>query len=317
MTRSSARFLAYDLRPAKQAERLMLVEYLRCAAECGLKLGDYRYVGMGGNRFYDFLLLHRFVGVRTMVSLEHDEEMYRRAEFNRPFQFIEVKQETVSDFLATDGYDQPSIVWLDFDGGLSREMLTDIETLGVVARPNSFFFVTVFAGFPRYLQRLNDAERLQWFQNELGDIAQCLVQEDMQVSRAPQAVQKCLRTALESAFGYRGDGELDLQFSIDYSDTTRMVTVGGFFGSAEIGAEIQKRIQVNLPALHGNGNGTFRLRNLNITDRERQLFDLTATAKDKRKKEYRKLIALGFSEQDLQNYASIFRFAPRYIEAII
>lgn len=295
----------------------MLVEYLRCAAECGLKLGDYRYVGMGGNRFYDFLLLHRFVGVRSMVSLEHDEEMFRRAEFNKPFQFIDVKQESVSDFLATDGYDKPSIVWLDFDGGVSQDMLADIETLGVVAQPNSFFFVTVFAGFPRYLQRLNDAERLDWFREELGDIAQGLVQEDMQLSRASRAIQKCLRTALESAFGFRGDGELCLQFSVDYSDTTRMVTVGGFFGSTDIGREIQKRIQVNLPALHGLGEETFRLRNLNITDRERQLFDLAATARDKRKKEYRKLIALGFSDQDLQNYASIFRFAPRYVEAII
>lgn len=317
MTRSSARFLAYDLRPAKQAERLMLVEYLRCAAECGLKLGDYRYVGMGGNRFYDFLLLHRFAGVRSMISLEHDDEMFLRARFNKPFEFIEVKQETVADFLASDNYEEPSIVWLDYDGGLSRDMLTDVETLGVVAQPGSFFFVTALAEYPRFLQKINDEQRLNWFREELGDVAQGLAQDDMQISRSALAIQKCIRTALESAFAFRGDGKLSLHFAVEYSDSTRMVTIGGFFGSEEMGDEVSRRVRTNIPALADLGDVCFRLKSLNITDRERQLFDIAVTANDKRKREYRKLIELGFTERDLQNYASIFRFTPRYVEAII
>lgn len=317
MSRSSARFLAYDLRPAKQAERLMLVEYLRCATECGFKLADYRYVGMGGNRFYDFLLLHRFTGIKRMVSLEHDEDMHLRAAFNKPFEFIDVRQESVGDFLASDGYIGPSIFWLDYDGGISPDMISDILSLGVVAKPNSFFFITVFGDFPRFLQKLNDAERLAWFQTEMGDVAQGLDHADVQRSEAPRAIFKCVAAALRSAFAFRGDGSFDIQFSVQYSDSAKMVTVGGFFGARGSAAEIQGRRSTSLPALEGSDSQMFHLRNLNVTERERHLFDLAATSGDRRRKEWKKLIELGFENNEIDAYGSLLRFTPRYVEAIL
>ena len=82
MKASTATFISYDLRPAKQTERRLLLDFLRCSSEAGLTNSDYRYVGMGGTMFYDFHLIHRFLGINNMISLERDPKTHPRSEFN-------------------------------------------------------------------------------------------------------------------------------------------------------------------------------------------------------------------------------------------
>lgn len=93
--------LSCDLRPSKQAERGILIDLLRIAGDCGFPIGNYRYVGMGANRFYDFLLLHNYLGIKDMVSLEHDSDMFKRAVFNVPYGFIDVKETSAQDYIAS------------------------------------------------------------------------------------------------------------------------------------------------------------------------------------------------------------------------
>jgi hypothetical protein len=119
LARSTAKWISYDLRPAKQSERRILLDVLKTAGEAGLPLSGYRYVGMGAVRFYDFLLVHRYLGIDHMISLEHDNKMFKRAEFNVPFSFIEVRNCTSTTFIADDSYSEPTVAWFDYDGGLA------------------------------------------------------------------------------------------------------------------------------------------------------------------------------------------------------
>ena len=77
MKASTANFIAYNLRPAKQTERRLLLDFLSCAREEGIANSEYRYVGMGGMMFYDFHLIHRFLGISQMISLERDKKCTR------------------------------------------------------------------------------------------------------------------------------------------------------------------------------------------------------------------------------------------------
>ena len=72
MKQSTAKFILYNLRPAKQAERRILLDFLKCANVIGVPISSSRYVGMGGTTFYDFHLLHRFLGINRMISLERN-----------------------------------------------------------------------------------------------------------------------------------------------------------------------------------------------------------------------------------------------------
>lgn len=51
MVKSSAKIVSYDLRPAKQCEINLILKAFSCANGCGHNIQNYRYVGMGANRF--------------------------------------------------------------------------------------------------------------------------------------------------------------------------------------------------------------------------------------------------------------------------
>jgi hypothetical protein len=148
MRESTAKFIAYNLRASKQAERRILIDLLKCANEAGVNISDCRYVGMGGSLFYDFHLIHRFLGVRRMVSLEHNAEMYERSIFNCPYDFIKIRNETVAEFIESDVEATRTVYWLDYDGGIGPEITADIISLGNHVKRDGFAFVTVYAEPP-------------------------------------------------------------------------------------------------------------------------------------------------------------------------
>src|SRR6266496_2730130 len=78
----------YELRPAKQVERRMLVDALLALSAAGFRIQDYQYTGMGSVYFIDFMLFHRLIGLQKMLSVEYNTKIARRVEFNRPFDCV-------------------------------------------------------------------------------------------------------------------------------------------------------------------------------------------------------------------------------------
>ena len=193
--RSSAKFVSYDLRPAKQTERRIILDTLQISADSGLSTSNYRYVGMGGNRFYDFLLMHKYLGTSNMVSLEHDGAMYERACFNQPYKFIEVKNINAQEFIDEDEFEGNSVYWFDYDGALSEEVTADALSMGTKLHSGDFFFVTIFAGVPNYLEKMNAAARLSWFKEKFGTLAGDVTREDVTNINYYRANYKVLKSS--------------------------------------------------------------------------------------------------------------------------
>lgn len=315
MTPSSASLIAYDLRPAKQAERRILLDFLKCASETGIGISDCRYVGMGGNKFYDFHLLHRFLGVNKMISLERNEAAHLRAAFNCPYDFIKVEHMPVSNFLAADVDDTPTIYWLDYDDGLSSEIIADITSLGSKIALRGFAFVTVNAEPRGILINQNSEQRLEHFQQTLGDFSMDLSAADMENSEFSDTVHRVLLAAFRNAFMARRDGEFEPLFQVQYKDSSSMITIGGCFCAPKHSKHIRRRIDVNLPFLLRHR--PYRIRNLNVTERERVLFDLAVTGGRSNSRQANSLRALGFGQEDFAAYRDLIRFLPRYHESII
>ena len=74
----------YSLRPAKHAERRMLCDIFRRLRPFG-RVENYVYVGFGSIWFSDFMLMHRSLGIKDMISIEHSIESRDRIEDNKPF----------------------------------------------------------------------------------------------------------------------------------------------------------------------------------------------------------------------------------------
>jgi len=315
--RSTGRFISYDLRPAKQSERRILADILKVGADCGLPISSYRYVGMGANRFYDFLLLHRYLGIAEMVSLEHDEEMFERAKFNVPYGFIDVRHQTSAEFLANDKCEKPSIYWFDYDGGVGPNIIKDIVSLGSNLKVGDLAFVTTFGGPPGAIDRRPDVERLAWLQDTLADYAGGVSLEDVETSAFPVAVHKMLGAAFRNAFAQRKDGEFVFLLEVQYADSADMVTVGGGFLKKGQAADYKSGVKKLLPFLPRKDGELYQIKSLHVTDKERVVFDRVVTAPRRPRKEANALKSMGFQQSDMDAYRDLLRYLPRYYESII
>src|SRR5258708_27320475 len=91
----------YDLRPAKQIERRMLIDALQRLSAAGLEIGDYQYTGFGSIFFVDFILFHKLLGLTRLLSVEHALQIEKRVHFNRPFQQIDIAMKSMADVIPT------------------------------------------------------------------------------------------------------------------------------------------------------------------------------------------------------------------------
>lgn len=317
MARSTGKFISYDIRPAKQSERRILIDILRSAGDAGLPINQYRYVGMGANRFYDFLLVHRYLGISNMVSLEHDHRFFARAAYNVPYNFIEVLNLTAGAFCATDSATNSTIYWLDYDGGISSSMVSDISAYAMKLKLGDFFFVTVGGMSPRPVERLSGEQRVAWLQDNIGPAAGHVSIDDVQDSCFENAVYKILKTSFQNAFAPRRDGRFEFYLEVSYSDSMMMVTVGGAFLHPAQSAALWAKLTVSMPFLHRRKDSLYHIQSFHITEKERALLDKAVTASGKKRAEQNLLKQLGFKKDEIDSYRELLRFLPRYVESIV
>ena len=167
------RKLDYRLRPAKHAERTMLMELFRRFRFHPLQ--DYQYVGFGSIAFIDFRMAHKALGITDLTSIEdvEDEKDKLRFSFNRPYNFIKLEFGNSKTVLPRLSFDKPSLVWLDYDDLPNGGMLTDLSSIAAKVPSGSFIALTFTNDFPREreareiaLQRLKDS-----FPNYVADDA--------------------------------------------------------------------------------------------------------------------------------------------------
>src|SRR5438270_10539979 len=98
---TSSTKVQYELRAAKQVERRMLIESLQALSLAGFPITDYQYTGFGAIYFVDFILFHKILGIREMLSIEGSPKVHRRAVFNRPYDAVRVHLGLSTDVIPT------------------------------------------------------------------------------------------------------------------------------------------------------------------------------------------------------------------------
>jgi hypothetical protein len=316
MTNSSARTVAYDLRPSKQTERILIADILKLVSNAGVPIQTYPYVGLGGSVFYDFQILFRYLGIRRMTSLEHSSQMLERCEFNKPYRFIDIFPGTTSDYITASGFPEPTLVWFDYDWRLSSTITSDIEALGSTLPVGSIFFITLCSEPPKIFQEQKlDAEgRVAWLEDELQSAAASPKVADVSNSKFRFYVERVVKNAVSYAFATRQPGKLVQLVSAFYKDSVSMYTFGAALVEDYQASSIEMKIQSHLPFL---GTGSYEIPDFNISERERRLFDKACTGKRRRRAMPSSLSRLGFSEADVQAYSHLIRFLPHYTETLI
>jgi hypothetical protein len=316
MARSSAAYVPYDLRPSKQTERRILIDFFLAARSAGIPVSSLPYIGMGGIKFVDFIMMHKFLGNKQFTSIEGDPAIIERCKFNKPFGSIKLYSGDVADFIDNFDEEAPHIFWLDYDWALSRNVFDDLIDLGSKLAPGSFLIVTVSGEASGPLRKLNDRGRLQYFRENLNDFALDFDETHFGDASIRFALSKMLLSILIYSFRARHPAQFFPGVKLIYKDSSWMVTVGGYFGQQSEGLALMRNAREHLPFLSKSEDNTFfQVPQFNMTDSERRVFDLLVTNTPRDRSRARMIKNWGFDADFVRQYRNMIRYIPRYFES--
>ena len=232
MTTASYQKINFSLRPAKGAERKMIVETVGRLRPFSA-LEAYRYIGFGSPYFSDFSLVHRRLGISEMVCIEQVKQDAERFEFNRPFKCIDLKFGHSSKVLPTlDWEGRPTVIWLDYDKSISDAVLTDIRVVCSSIAPGSFILLTIRAQASDFGQA--PSERVKKLKEAVGNRLPPYARTFVTNKAFPRFLWRVIdseisRVISERSGGFPHDSRFEYQqvLHFDYSDGARMLTMGG------------------------------------------------------------------------------------------
>jgi hypothetical protein len=218
----------YDLRPAKQVERRMLVETFQALSGLGVPINTFQYTGFGSVYFFDFVVFHKLLGIDRMLSVEVDETIRNRVRFNKPFRKVEIKVGDVLDEIPKLSPDRQHILWLDYDQNLTKEHLRALWLASAQLSKGSILLVTVDAEPP--VKNAGPKKWRDYFRTEASEYlgtSNSLV--DFAESKLIRLTQDVMVRAIKSGLASRDVDYIPL-FSFSYADSHEMLTVGGMLG---------------------------------------------------------------------------------------
>ena len=302
----------YDLRPSKQVERRMLLDFFRRLAGTGVPIEEFRYTGMGSIHFVDHILFHKFLGIDKLVSVEHDVGIKSRLRFNLPFDHVELEMMPIGDYVPQLDKGERHVVWLDYDYRLSSGMIDDVVSCANQLSVESVLLVTVDANphngssgaadnYKYYVDAARDLWEPKWkpvdFTNERIHL---------------RVIDLLARAFNEGVTGRPGVRALPC-LSFVYSDGHQMVTLG-----AQLGGEKEAE---KLDRIAQGGAGYL------IRDFREQPFDIDVPVLTRKErlylegampsKDYSKVRSAGVSRELFDKFGRIYRFFPSYGELLL
>lgn len=308
----SYRKVFYDLRPAKQVERRMLLDAFQIFSAAGFPIRDYQYSGMGSIYFVDYIMLHRLLGMTRFVSAEFDRSITRRVKFNRPFKDIDVRMDSIGDVIPDLDSDLKHILWLDYDFRMRRVVLEDTVAAAHRLPAGSLLLITVDVEPPT--DNENPAEWMRYFQREATPFTDFKwTPQSFARSALADVNANILYNAIRNGVSGRPNIKFFPLFKFDYADGHEMITVGGIIGGAVEermlnSCDFSRAVYIR----SAFDSDFFRIRVPRLTRKERLYLDHFMPSKEKwRPRDFE------LSDEDIAAFREIYRFYPAYAELLL
>jgi hypothetical protein len=288
--------------------------------------------------FVDFRLAERQLGIHTMLSVE--VEHAERAEFNRPFGSVQVEHGLSSTVMAkftVAQWQKPLITWLDYDGALSTDVISDIDLLLSKAASNSVILVTLNASRRTYrskapgtpgrehtavgrIEELLGASSVgaqhQAKQNAVGTWSDVSDQDFPQVFAEAMLTYMQHRTLTKA----RVEGTVPLRFyplySLHHNDGADMITIGGALALEDANSPWNKSLEAH-PMIGGPDGPKFkRIDMIPLTMKEKIALDecLPMPEGEAAFLAKAKSSGLKLADAEMIKYRQFYRHFPVFIE---
>jgi hypothetical protein len=236
--RKSYEKINYILRPRKQIERKIMVEILsNVSRKLTLDISKYQYIGMGSIYYYDFMLFHKYLNIKNMISIDNGY-CKKRFEFNIPYDFVEFKNMETTNFLNTYKPSKNSIFWFDYDGKLiivdkqenscsiNPSIINDLSLITKKALENDFFIISINSTIPKnvnqsFKEKKIFIERLSKYLSDTYKDPKMIV-----FNNHFKVIQNLILNVIKNNEEF-SDLKFKKLFSFCYNDGSPMYTLGG------------------------------------------------------------------------------------------
>jgi len=308
--RNSFLTVHYELRPAKQVERRMIIDALRMISLAGFPIDDYQYTGLGSIFFVDFILFHKFLGITDMVNAEHSSSQ-RRVVFNQPYDFIRTEFAQIGDVIPSLSADKKHLLWLDYDDILRRTHIEDILLAMTYLTAGSILLITIDVEPPG--KEDGPEQWRDYFVSEAPNYLESTDISDFTKGNLPAINAGILARVISNGLAPRTNVRFFPLFNFLYADGHLMLCLGGMIGSDTEerylrGSKLYKTnyVRTDLQA------EPFRIRVPVVTRKERLYLDSNMPCSDDfRPTEFE------MEPDDLAIYREIYRFFPAYAELLL
>ncbi len=232
----------YHLRVNKAIDRFLLVEILdilkkRC------EISDYTYYGFGGPFLEDCRLIHNHCPEIKIVSIEKNEQTFKRQKFHRFSKNLDLRREDFASFLAEFSSSGREIFWLDYTD-LKWEHFDDfMDVLGKVSE-NSVVKITIRSEPSLNASSSNEDRDKEWedFRQKYGQILPASAQQkDIEKpSLFVKLLQEMCKIASQEILPASGQSVFQLLNSSHYNDQIQMLSITGMVCNKSEVSEIRK-----------------------------------------------------------------------------
>ncbi len=320
----------YIFRPKKQIERKILIElFQKIQNTLNIPISEYQYIGLGSIYYYDFILFHKYLNIRDMISLD-DKENFNRFEFNKPFDFITFKNMSTTDFLSNDDLYKKSFIWFDYDSSLIRynkrnktflnteTIFKDIQIFTKKSKELDLFVLTVNIKIrdtlfesPRFKKAFID-EYDEYLSDQYKKV------NNITFEKYPWIIQNIIVNIFRNNEQFHPVKFRKL-FSFIYRDGAPMYTIGGIFSENNLSSNLlakkdnffetdeNKFVDINVPLLTYYEKMTLDKNILNIEENMSSL----------NKEKIIEMLGFEMEPYELRSYLDYYRYYPQYYEGII
>jgi hypothetical protein len=308
----------YEFRPAKQVERRMMIHAFHHLMTCGFAINNYRYTGLGSIYFIDFIMFHRYLGIKRFLSVEESSNVAKRIDFNKPFACVNVAVGDVIEHIPHLSPDIQHILWLDYDHLLTGDVLDAVCMASIQLSPASIFIVTVDAEPPGCPQDgptkwnpnvwrdyfVQEAEQYLWAKSTVADFAR---------EKLLQVNARLIDCAISKALVARPEVMFLPLFNFTYADGHRMLSLGGMIGTKEHERQLKSLDYKTLCFLRKSLTGRpYEIIVPKVTRKERLYLDHEMPCEDNWTPTDFEL-----SSSEVAAYRRIYQYYPAYTEMLL
>lgn len=230
----------YHLRVNKAIDRFLLVEVVGILKR-HCDISDYTYYGFGGPFLEDCRLIHDRYPEINIVSIERDEDTYKRQKFHSFSTNLDLIYGDFDSFIADFSCGGGEIFWLDYTN-LDNGHFDNFKSILQKVSDNSVVKITVRAEPLSRPHSRNRNRKWQDFREKYSDFLPNGVQQE-DIEKVPNFInllQEMLQFTSQDAFHSSDQTTFQLLNSSYYKEPTRMLSITGIVCNKNKVSEIER-----------------------------------------------------------------------------